>query len=355
NGRKFSRALTSAATFASVALVTGCSPASSDARDSFQSRLFSRVEIIGSRGTGAGQFNKPRSVALDRDDNLYVADMTGRVQKFSPDGKFLLLWQMEETDKGKPKGMCRDELGNIVVVEPHYSRVNHFAPDGKLVKQWGANGTNAGDLYFPRAVAVGADGATWVSEYGHTERVQKFSGQGAAFMLGVGKPGGAAGEFNRAEGIGLAPDGTLFVADSCNHRVQVFSAEGKFLREIGKAGSSVGELSYPYDVRVDVSGLIYVCEFGNSRVQVFDPAGNTVEILGEAGAMPGEFANPWSIALDSKGNLFVADSQNHRVQKFITKLTRKSVVSGQWSVDERERALANATDHGQRTTDPARP
>ena len=52
----------------------------------FESTLFERVEVIGKRGTGVGEFNKPRSVAVDRDDNLYVVDLTGRVQKFSPDG-----------------------------------------------------------------------------------------------------------------------------------------------------------------------------------------------------------------------------------------------------------------------------
>src|ERR1700683_2379100 len=59
-----------------------------------QSRFFSRVQIIGTRGAGFGEFNKPRSVAVDAHDNLYVVDMTGRVQKFSPDGVCLAFWQM---------------------------------------------------------------------------------------------------------------------------------------------------------------------------------------------------------------------------------------------------------------------
>jgi DNA-binding beta-propeller fold protein YncE len=95
---------------------TGCLPTANDAQ--LNSQFFSRVQIIGTRGTGLGQFNKPRSVAVDAQDNLFVVDMTGRVQKFSPDGRFLLSWQMPQTDKGKPKGMCRDQKGNIVVLEP---------------------------------------------------------------------------------------------------------------------------------------------------------------------------------------------------------------------------------------------
>src|SRR5512134_2016663 len=57
---------------------------------SLDSQLFSRVEVIGSRGSALGQFTKPRSVAVDGEDNVYVVDMTGRVQKFSPGGEYLL-------------------------------------------------------------------------------------------------------------------------------------------------------------------------------------------------------------------------------------------------------------------------
>ena len=77
-------------------------------------------------------------MAVDTKDNLYVVDMTGRVQKFSSNGDYLLSWQMPQTDLGKPKGMARDQAGSIVVVEPHYQRVNDFSPEGQLVAQWGA-------------------------------------------------------------------------------------------------------------------------------------------------------------------------------------------------------------------------
>src|SRR5208282_3969263 len=102
---------------------SGCSM-DTPTEKTLDSQFFSKMEIIGSRGVGVGEFNKPRSLTVDRDDNLYVVDMTGRVQKFSPDGHYLLQWQMPQTEKGKPKGMCRDNAGNIVLVEPHYSRVN---------------------------------------------------------------------------------------------------------------------------------------------------------------------------------------------------------------------------------------
>lgn len=407
--KEFSRALTSAATaMGAMALLAGCEPHATKNEAALPSNCFERAEVIGARGVGLGEFNKPRSVAVDAQDNVYAVDMTGRVQKFSPEGRFLLSWQMPQTDLGKPKGMGRDREGNILVIEPHYQRVNHFTPDGRLVAQWGCRGTNAGCFILPRGIAENSRGEFFVSEYMGAERVQRFtlivqspeSGvhsravggakpltlaisssegkrgntnwpyapsdaplvsqsqpyagaeigapqRGASLLQVIGKAGTGVGEFNRAEGICVDSQNRLYVADSCNHRIQIFSSDGKFLREYGKAGTGKGQLSYPYDIAVDAHGFQFVCEFGNSRVQVFDANCQPVEIIGGPGAAPGRFANPWGVALDSHGNLYVADALNHRVQKLIR---RESVVSGQWSV-AKDHASAAATDHGLPTTD----
>jgi ABC-type Fe3+ transport system permease subunit/sugar lactone lactonase YvrE len=341
-----------------IGFLTGCSPAAPLNEAPVESKFFSRVQVIGTRGAGAGEFNKPRSVAVDAQDNLYAVDMTGRVQKFATDGTFLSFWQMPQTDKGKPKGMCRDEKGNVVVLEPHYSRVNHFTPEGRLVAQWGAHGTNAGHLAFPRSVIVNSHGDVFVSEYGLAERVQQFTSAGAKWVRTLGRSGEGDGEFNRAEGLGVDAQDRLYVADSCHHRVQVFSPEGKFLTAYGRPGSGRGEMSYPYDVKVDGQGFQFVCEFGNSRIQIFDPHGQPVEILGGPGAVPGQFSNPWGVALDSKGNLYVADAMNHRVQKFIRRnplhAQSKTVVSRQLSVVSGFRKPGGeprVADHGPRTMD----
>jgi DNA-binding beta-propeller fold protein YncE len=331
--------------FGITLLAAGCSPSASPNEAPVSSQIFDRVKVIGTRGAGVGELNKPRSVAVDLQDNLYVVDMTGRVQKFSPSGAYLLLWQMPQTDLGKPKGMCRDREGNIIVVEPHYQRLNHFSPEGKLLTQWGQRGTNAGQFMMPRAVAVDSQKEIFVSEYGAVERVQKFrlSVEGEAseppsvgpneasrsdaprstlhpeFLSSFGHAGTGPGEFNRPEGLCIDQQDRLYVADSCNHRIQIFDRGGKFMRTYGKPGTGKGEFSYPYDICVDSSGRQYVCEFGNSRIQIFDAADHPIEIIGGPGAEPGKFSNPWGVALDSAGNLYVADSQNHRVQKFIRK------------------------------------
>ncbi|MGC3959130.1 MAG: 6-bladed beta-propeller [Verrucomicrobiota bacterium] len=357
-----SRALASAATVVAIAVLAGCSPADPARETRLQSKLFDRALVIGSRGVGIGELNKPRSLACDTNGNVYVVDMTGRVQKFSPEGKYLSHWQMPETDLGKPKGMGRDHDGNIIVVEPHYQRVNHFTTDGKLLAQWGCHGTNEGCFMLPRGIAQNSHGDFLVSEYMGAERVQKFrvansksvastatisthatsatnwpytpldkpaatpsrtasdsitAHRETELLQVIGHAGTGPGEFNRAEGVCIDAQDRLYVADSCNHRIQVFASDGKFLREFGHAGTKLGELSYPYDVAVDKAGNIFVCEFGNSRIQVFDANCQPLEIIGGAGGEPGQFNNPWAITLDARGNLYVADALNHRLQKLV--------------------------------------
>ena len=193
-----------------------------------QSKLFSGVTVLGSRGVSPGQFNKPRSLVCDRDDNLYVVDLTGRVQKFSPDGRYLLQWQMPETDLGKPKGMTLDHDGNVVeIVEPHYMRVNHFTPGGHLGPV-GVKGTNVGEFILPRGIAEDSHGdfpRERVHGRGPRAALHPRSRHGGArtralwtccrparIISGVsdgggGSPGTENGQFNRAENVAVGAAG----------------------------------------------------------------------------------------------------------------------------------------------------
>ena len=302
-------------------VLTGCAGSgtdeSSQRRESLDSNIFKEAIIIGNQGRSPGFFIKPRSLTVDENDFLYVVDMTGRVQKFDSDGNYILQWQMPELERGRPKGMCVDAEGNIVVVEPHYARVNHFTPEGKLVKQWGTKGPEEGSLTFPRAITCLSDGTLVVSEYQTVERIQRFNHDGSIFLGSTGTPGNKDAQFNRPEGLVTDTLDQIFVADSCNHRIQILDKNGTWLKTFGSAGKRPGEFSYPYDLAIDQKNHLFVCEFGNSRIQVFDPQCQTVEILGGPGDAPGKFNNPWSIAMDSNGDLYVADSANHRVQKLI--------------------------------------
>lgn len=300
-------------------LFTGCGKDNPDSNN-LGSQFFESVLTIGSKGNGIGQFSKPRSIAIDHQDQLYVADMTGRIQMFDSEGQFIRHWQMPEVDRGRPKGMCIDHEGHLVVIEPHYSRINHFDSKGELLRQWGAFGKEPGMLSLPRDAVVNSQGILFIGEYGSVERIQSFDLNTGTHLKTWGTPGNGTMQFNRPEGLGLDPaTHTLLIADSCNHRVQIYDFSGQLLDVLGEPGTKSGQFSYPYDVAVDNQGRRFVCEFGNSRIQVFDQDNQWIETVSAPGNGPAELNNPWCIAFDSHHNLYIADSGNHRIQKWIAK------------------------------------
>ncbi len=82
----------------------------------------------------------------------------------------------------------------------------------------------------------------------------------------------------------------------------------------GKEGGDPGELYYPYDLLLAPDGTVYVCEFGNHRVQRFTRDGRSLGCWGSEGRQEGQLNNPWALVRDSQGLIYVLDTYNHRVQ-----------------------------------------
>jgi DNA-binding beta-propeller fold protein YncE len=122
--------------------------------------------------------------------------------------------------------------------------------------------------------------------------------------------------------VEIDKQGRTWVADTQNHRIQVFASDGTFLRTIGEGvGQGEGQLYYPEALALDDPadpGFVYVADTANSRIQVFDAStGASVQTWGKLGEADGDLNNPSGIATD--GNyVYVTDSRNHRVEKFTT-------------------------------------
>ena len=117
-------------------------------------------------------------------------------------------------------------------------------------------------------------------------------------------------------GQGSGRPGKVYVADSGNNRIQVFTAEGKFLRMFGRRGQDRAELAKPRYIAVDTSGMVYVSEDDNDRVSVFTSEGQFVTSFGRKGEGSGEFKSPRGLAVDNSGVVYVCDLHNNRVQVF---------------------------------------
>jgi DNA-binding beta-propeller fold protein YncE len=184
--------------------------------------------------------------------------------------------------------------------------------------------------------------------------------------LKFGSAGTADGQFSfggiqsgsKNGGLACATDGRLFVADTGNNRIQVFTEAGAFINKWGTGGSGNGQFDGPRGIAIGGNGLVYVADSGNNRIQVFQDNGvflrswpsasptalgvnketgviyttdnsarqvkayhddGTTGILtkswGEPGILDGQFGNMRDMGLDLAGNIYVC-CDDRRVQKF---------------------------------------
>jgi sugar lactone lactonase YvrE len=276
--------------------------------------------IWGKRGLSQGKFHKPRAMTVDASGMVYVVDMTARIQVFDPEGRYVREWQTPTCEQGRPTGLSVDRRGRIVVADTHYFRVLFYSPDGVLQEKatiGGTHGTGPGEFGFVTDILEDAAGNFYVSEYGVSDRIQKFSGSGE-FICQWGGHGAEVGQFERPQSMALDSKGAIWVTDACNHRLQVYKCESdkaELVNVFGKQGTGLGEFQYPYGLTIDSEDNVWVSEFGGHRIQCLNSEGKPLLSWGKAGRNPGELANPWAVSMHRDGDILIVDSGNHRLQK----------------------------------------
>lgn len=268
------------------------------------------VDLFGSASPGVnrGQLNLPRGIAQDSSGNFFVADTQNlRIQKFDSAGKFITMFGSKGTGDGQfspineegigtgPGGLAADKDGNVYVADTWNHRMQKFDKDGKFVAQWG----------------------------GFLSLTDEAAAQDPAIDS----------KFWGPRGVAVGPDGNIYVTDTGNKRVLIFSPDGKFVRKIDsgmsttKKGPSEGDPGYPFDkpgefnepigIAVDGEGNVYVADTTNHRIQKFDKDGKPAAQwpVPEGVWAPGPYLEPF-LALDSAGNIYATAPTGHIVLKF---------------------------------------
>jgi hypothetical protein len=131
-----------------------------------------------------------------------------------------------------------------------------------------------------------------------------------------GSQGSGDGQFQQADGIAVDENGLIYVSDYQLHRIQVFQADGTFVRKWGSQGSGTNQFQNPRGLDIGPDGNLYVCDWGNHRICVYQPDGTFVRSWGSFGTGDSQFNNPYRIFVSHDGFVYVADFKNYRVQIF---------------------------------------
>jgi predicted membrane-bound mannosyltransferase/DNA-binding beta-propeller fold protein YncE len=205
-----------------------------------------------------------------------------------------------------------------VEIDPYANSVRTL----EAFAMWGRNGTEPGSLLRPRAIAVAPDGTVYVADTGNN-RIQHFDAAGNLLQdwgsfSGPDAAQAPAGTFNEPWGVAVDSDGSVYVADTWNYRIQKFSADGTFLTAWGSfTNAGAGYQFYgPRAIAVDGRGRVFVADTGNKRIAVFDSDGNFLMEFGRPGFDYGELDEPVGLGFGPDGRLYVADTWNRRIQVF---------------------------------------
>ena len=240
----------------------------------------------------------PTAIALDREENVYVADeWLNRISIFTKDGEWIGKWQEKPGDGdgeiNRPSGLAFDANEDLYLVDSMNHRVQKFTKDGKFLAKWGRQGSGDGEFSMPWGIAIDSDGDLYVADW-HNDRIQKFSPDGR-FLLKFGSSGSGDGEFNRPTSVAVDTDGLIYVTDWGNDRLQILEPDGRFItqitgdadmskwgkekvdgnpemwhgREIAQGLEREKVFWAPTAVKVDDEGRVFVVEGPRGRIQIY--------------------------------------------------------------------------------------
>lgn len=257
----------------------------------------------GGKGTEDGNFDSPTGIAVDGNGNVFVADTgNGRIEKFSSTGNFIASMGQFEA----PGGIAIDRGRNIYVAEiGSKHRVQKLTPDGKFIAEWKGPGLG---FYGPRRIAIGPDDSVYVVDQGQN-RIVKFSPDGQ-MLASWGTGGSGDGQFNDPTSVSVdTKTNRVYVADPRNKRIQIFNENGKFLTKwsVPEWGEPTGFEDLVVDSQI---GRLYASSAHLNSVLVFDINGTRIGSL--MPKPPERLQGPSALAL-LNGRLYIVNMFGNRV------------------------------------------
>lgn len=241
------------------------------------------------RAFGDGFFDRPHSIRVDPEGNIWaVDDGSHTVVKMDQAGRIRMVFGRYRTTSDAKSTMSESSV----------------SPELRGLRDEGVVRFNR-----PTDVAFGPNGEVFVADGYGNSRVVKFSKDGRLLKT-WGKRGTGEGDFNTPHSIVADAQGRLYVADRENYRVQVFDADGKFVKQWTGLGA-------PWGLALTGDNHLIMADGYNNRVLKLTLEGKAAGAFGSHGKLPGQFHYCHQVAVDSKGSIYTAEILNWRAQKFV--------------------------------------
>lgn len=203
-----------------------------------------------------------------------------------------------------------DEQGVAYLLEPEFYRLSRLDSGGGVVWQLGDSSTGQGIFNVPVNLESDAAGRLYVVDQGNAE-IDVISDQG--------QPLGVIGRGQLRSLRDIAIDNSrrlLFASEGVAHQIAVFALDGQLLRRFGSKGTGLSQLNSPDGIDVAPDGLLHIADRGNARVQVFTNDGKWLRSYGRPGSNLGEFNLPTALVITSAYQVFVGDTIDGFITQF---------------------------------------
>lgn len=264
------------------------------------------------------QLVTPNGIAVDSKNLVYIADSKVRAIFIVnvETGEYSMIKNGTDARFEWLVGLAIDDSDRLFAADSGKRRVNVFDKNHRL------EGTISEGLVAPGGIAIDNENRFLYVTDAEQDLVLVYDADPPYKLIRkLGKPGTkhtstAQGEFAKPVGVAVDQDGNVFVSDTWNNRIQVFDADGAFIRAFGEAGDGPGYFARPKGLTIDGDGHVWVADGVQERVQVFTPEGRLRIYMGESGLLPGQFQGLANVVVDKNNRVYTTELYPGRLQVF---------------------------------------
>jgi DNA-binding beta-propeller fold protein YncE len=259
----------------------------------------------------------PYGLAVDSKGSIYIADgKVGAIFIFNTETKELqMIKHGRDAHFGDIIGLAIDDSDRLFVSDTKLHHIVVFDKNHKV------EGSISEGVVDPGGMAIDNENRFLYVADPALDQVLVYDADKLTLIRKIGTAGKkhtltAPGQFSVPTNVAVDADGNLYVTDMYNNRVEIFDADGNFIRAWGKAGDRPGTFSRPKGIAIDADGHVWVADAVMDILQCYTPEGQFLMWMGGHGLFPGQFRALAGLYIDKNNRMFASEQYPGRVQMF---------------------------------------